>query len=86
MRRLLWNFVSTEVLLGFACLLLLEATPVCAQIRTKELLTPRLIALRNELQAGNRAALENFWQEIPKHGTPLVEPIPGDDARLPRAL
>ncbi len=44
----------------------------------QELLSPRLIALQKEIQAGNRAALESFWQEVAKQGTPLVEPIPGD--------
>ena len=38
----------------------------------KELLSPRLIALQEELQAGNRGALENFWQEITQQGAPLI--------------
>ena len=33
MRQLSWYFVCATVLLGFACLLALGATPVCAQIR-----------------------------------------------------
>jgi enterochelin esterase family protein len=40
------------------------------------LLSPRLIALQKDLSAGNRAALESFWQEVTKQGTPLVEPTP----------
>ena len=36
--------------------------------------SPRLSLLRQEIQAGKVAALESFWQEIAKHGTPLVEP------------
>jgi enterochelin esterase-like enzyme len=48
-------------------------------VSTKELLSPRLVALQKELQAGNRAALESFWQQIAKQGTPLVEPVAGDD-------
>ncbi len=39
-------------------------------------LSPRIAALQKELQAGNRAALESFWQEVAKLGTPLVEPTP----------
>lgn len=40
--------------------------------------SPRLAALQKELEAGNRAALENFWQEVTKQGAPLVEPIKGE--------
>ena len=40
--------------------------------------SPRLAALQKELEAGNRAALEHFWQEVTKQGTPLVEPIKGE--------
>jgi enterochelin esterase family protein len=39
-------------------------------------LSPRIAALQKELRAGNRAALESFWQEVVKIGTPLVEPTP----------
>ena len=41
--------------------------------------SPRLAALQKELKAGNRAALENFWQEVTKQGAPLVEPIKGEN-------
>jgi enterochelin esterase family protein len=41
--------------------------------------SPRLTALKKELEGGNRGALETFWQDITKQGTPLVESIPGDD-------
>ena len=47
-----------------------------------ELISPRLISLQKELSRGNRAALETFRQEIAKQGTPLVEPIPGDNRYL----
>jgi enterochelin esterase family protein len=40
--------------------------------------SPRIAALQKELEAGNRAALENFWQEVTKQGAPLVEPIKGE--------
>ena len=42
------------------------------------LVSPRLATLKTELEAGNRAALEHFWQEVTKQGTPLVEPIKGE--------
>jgi enterochelin esterase-like enzyme len=40
--------------------------------------SPRLRALRQRLRAGDRAAIDAFWQEARQHGAPLVEPIPGD--------
>lgn len=36
------------------------------------------MALRKALQKGSATALESFWQEVTKAGTPLVEPIAGD--------
>src|SRR5262245_26518862 len=43
--------------------------------------SPRLAALAKELKAGNRKALDAFWQEL-KDKAPLVEPIAGDEKRL----
>ena len=40
--------------------------------------SPRLGSLEKELKAGNRAALENFWQEVAGKGAPLVESSEGD--------
>src|SRR5262245_41128482 len=41
--------------------------------------SPLMAALGKELQAGNKSAVEKFWQDIEQSGTPLVEPIEGDD-------
>ena len=41
--------------------------------------SPRLSALKKEIEGGNPAALEAFWQEVKKRGTPIVETIGGDD-------
>jgi enterochelin esterase-like enzyme len=41
--------------------------------------SPRLTALKKDLESGNRAALESFWQEVTKQGAPLVELIADDD-------
>ena len=41
--------------------------------------SPRLAALQKELEAGNGAALDNFWREVTEQGAPLVESIKGDD-------
>ena len=43
------------------------------------LTSTKLETLRQELAAGNASALELFWQEIGRQGTPLIEPIPDDD-------
>jgi enterochelin esterase-like enzyme len=40
--------------------------------------SPRVAALLNQLQKGNRSAITQFWEDVRKAGTPLVEPIPGD--------
>ena len=40
--------------------------------------SPRIEALRTELAAGNKSALEQFWQDVTRQGTPLVEPVAGD--------
>ena len=41
-------------------------------------LSPRIKALRTELGAGNNSALDQFWQEVTRQGTPLVEPLADD--------
>jgi enterochelin esterase-like enzyme len=46
------------------------------------LISPRLIALQQRLAGGDRAALESFWKEVAELGTPLVEPIEGDQDRV----
>src|SRR5262249_30568175 len=35
-----------------------------------------------ELAAGDKAALDQFWQEVERRGTPLTEPIAGDEKNL----
>jgi len=42
-------------------------------------LSPRLVQLTGELAGGSPAALEIFWQEIAGLGSPLIEPLPGND-------
>jgi enterochelin esterase family protein len=36
--------------------------------------------LSKALEQGDNAATEAFWEEMGKHGTPLIEPIEGDEA------
>src|SRR5215831_18407913 len=55
------------------------AGTVTSRSQTVPPTSPRLTALKKDLESGNRAALENFWQEVTKQGAPLVESIAGDD-------
>jgi len=43
------------------------------------LVSPRISALQREVEAGNTAALDTFWDDIARTGTPLIEPIPDRD-------
>ena len=40
--------------------------------------SPRIFALRKDVELGRRQALGRFWQEVRKSGAPLVESLPGD--------
>ena len=44
--------------------------------------SPRIAALRQELEVGNTAALAAFWQEIAEKGAPLFEPVEGDEQQM----
>ena len=39
--------------------------------------SPRIALLSKELKAGNKGAVESFWREMAKQGTPLIEPDKG---------
>jgi len=43
------------------------------------LISPTLENLRRAVQAGDTAAVSAFWQTLGNQGTPLIEPIEGDD-------
>lgn len=43
---------------------------------------PRLVALEKQLKSGDVAALDNFWGGVKQQGTPLVEPVSGDDKHV----
>jgi len=45
----------------------------------KTLISSRIIALKQQVEAGNVAALDAFWRGVTAEGTPLIEPIEGDD-------
>ncbi len=44
--------------------------------QTTPITSPRLQELSHALQSGNQEALEQFWQEVEKTGTPLIEACP----------
>ena len=41
--------------------------------------SPRISALQRAIETGDTAALEVFWDDITRTGTPLIEPIPDRD-------
>lgn len=48
----------------------------------EEITSPRLAGLARALEAGEPGALDAFWGGIAEHGTPLVEPVAGDDGHV----
>jgi enterochelin esterase family protein len=58
-------------------LLLLAETE--GRARGEDLASPRLSALRKEVEAGGPGPLERFWHQLAAEGTPLVEPVEGDE-------
>jgi len=44
--------------------------------------SPQLTALEQQIAAGDQGALAAFWREIAAAGTPLVEPIAGDEQHV----
>ena len=42
-------------------------------------LSPRLAALQDRVKAGDRNALDTFWNEITQSGAPMVEPVADSD-------
>lgn len=57
-----------------AGLFVVQRAPAQPQLRS-----PRLAALTAQLAGGELAALDRFWSEMTAQGTPLVEPIEGDE-------
>jgi len=44
--------------------------------------SPRIAGLRQEVENGDREAIESFWKEIRKQGSPLIEPLENNDKDL----
>ncbi len=71
------QFSLSCALLG-AAVALTGAAPVQAQ----EPRSPRLRQVRHEIDTGAVSASREFWAEVARGGSPLVEPVPGDTGRL----
>lgn len=50
--------------------------------QTEQLTSPKLAALQQALASEKREALAQFWQDVAKQGTPLVEKIAGDETHM----
>lgn len=79
----MFNFAHRKTiaaLLLTACVGGAQVTPLTYPYRTAAPnASPRIAKLRSQIELGSRSAVPQFWSEIAKSGTPLVEPIPGDD-------
>lgn len=59
---------------------LLASVHSAAQVAVKQPPeSPRLLALKQALESGRGAALEEFWREVARAGAPLIEPVKDDD-------
>jgi enterochelin esterase-like enzyme len=84
------SFASRIVTRVFTLLIMTASlatnVPVSAQERTGTLndqpSSPRLLALRDRLTAGDRTALDKFWKEISEQGAPIIESTPDNDREL----
>lgn len=74
-------FISQDSLHNLLCSA--EPTIQCAAeepMDTHEtVISPRLILIKDELTVGKLTTLDNFWKEIEETGSPLIEPIPGNE-------
>ena len=41
--------------------------------------SPKIAALRTQIEKGNRGTVADFWSDVEKSGTPLAEPIDGNN-------
>jgi len=74
--------VVLTLLLGFILCGFQDPSYTAQVTIQKTPVSPRLVALSKDLGAGNGSALESFWQEVTRQGTPLIEPIKGDERNV----
>ena len=46
----------------------------------RDLISPTITQLKNDLKSGLKSRLEDFWRKIEENGTPLIEPIEDDES------
>ncbi len=44
--------------------------------------SPRIRLLRASLESGKQESVDAFWDEVKTQGTPLIEPLPGDNKNM----
>jgi enterochelin esterase family protein len=44
--------------------------------------SPRIRLLRASLESGKQERVDSFWDEVKTQGTPLIEPLPGDNKNM----
>ena len=44
--------------------------------------SPRIKLLRASLESGKQESVDAFWDEVKKQGTPIIEPLPGDNKNM----
>lgn len=78
-----------RALTGVAFALIVSATWLSSNLNAAkasagddQFTSPRIAALKKELEVGNRAVLDSFWQDVTKQGAPLIEPFKGDDRHV----
>jgi hypothetical protein len=71
--------VKTPIFIAAVVLVCGLSVSIVRSQETNQLLSPRLAGLQKEKGAGNASAVETFWREVTRQGTPLIEPIKGDE-------
>ena len=46
----------------------------------RDLISPTITQIRNDIKSGVKSRLEDFWRKIEENGTPLIEPIENDES------
>ena len=44
--------------------------------------SPRMKALRASVERGERKSIDAFWEEVKKQGSPIIEPLPGENKNM----
>jgi enterochelin esterase-like enzyme len=76
------NLIKVAALILFFYSFYLPSSALAQLSIRQPLDSPRLQSLKRELESGKADAVGRFWQEVERAGTPLVEPIKGDNQNL----